>query len=81
MHRTLTLDYGIVISGEIVCKLDSGEEKIIKAGEYIVQRGVNHAWINRGTEVCRVAAIMIGSDKIVLGDGTALEATVLGKKP
>ena len=81
MHRTLTLDYGIVISGEIVLRLDSGEEKTIKAGEYIISRGVNHEWHNRGTEICRIATVMMRADKIILGDGTVLEATVLGNKP
>ena len=81
MHRTLTLDYAVVISGEIVLRLDGGEEKIIKAGEFIVQRGVNHEWINRSEwEVCRIVSVMVGSEKIVLEDGRVLEETVFGKK-
>ena len=60
-------------------RLDSGEEKTVKAGEFIVQRGVNHEWINRGKEVCRVMFVMVGAEKIVLGDGRALEETVFKK--
>lgn len=79
MHRTQSLDYAAVISGEIVLRLDSGEEKMVKAGEFIVQRGVNHEWINRGKEVCRVMFVMVGAQKIVLDNGTALEETVFKK--
>jgi quercetin dioxygenase-like cupin family protein len=79
MHRTLTLDYAAVISGEIVLRLDGGEEKTVRAGEFIVQKGVNHEWINRSKEVCRMVAVMVASEKIVLGDGTVLEETVFKK--
>ena len=79
MHRTLSLDYAAVISGEIVLRLDGGEEKTIRAGEFIVQKGVNHEWINRGSEVCRMMFVMVGAEKIVLGDGRVLEETVFKK--
>ena len=79
MHRTLSVDYGAIMSGEIVLRLDSGEEKTLRAGEYLVQRGVNHEWINRSSEVCRMLCVMVGGEKIVLEDGTELEATVLPK--
>jgi quercetin dioxygenase-like cupin family protein len=80
MHRTISLDYAAVISGEIVLKLDSGEEKTVKAGEFIVQRGTNHQWINRTDKVCRVVFVMVGAEKIELPDGRVLEETIL-KKP
>ena len=57
-------------------RLDGGEEKTVRAGEFIVQRGVNHEWINRSEGVCRIAVVMVGSEKIVLGDGRELEETV-----
>jgi quercetin dioxygenase-like cupin family protein len=79
MHRTLSLDYIAVISGEIVLRLDGGEEKTVRAGEFIVQRGVNHEWINRSKDVCRIVVVMVASEKIVLGDGTVLEETVFKK--
>ncbi|KAJ7766371.1 hypothetical protein DFH07DRAFT_769912 [Mycena maculata] len=81
MHRTLSVDYGVVLAGEIVCTLDSGEEKTIKKGEFIVGRGANHAWHNRTQETCRILAVMVGAEEIVLADGKVLEATVFGKKP
>ncbi|KAJ7685790.1 hypothetical protein DFH06DRAFT_1358506 [Mycena polygramma] len=80
MHRTLSVDYAVVLSGEIVLALDGGEEKTVKAGEFMVQRGANHAWHNRTKTPCRIAVVMVGTEKIVVG-GKALEATVFGKKP
>jgi len=68
------------MSGEIVLRLDGGEEKIVRAGEFIVQRGVNHEWINRSNEVCRAMTVMVGAQKIVLEDGKELEETVFSKK-
>jgi len=77
MHRTLTLDYAAVLSGEVVLGLDNGAEKTVRAGEFIVQQGVNHEWINRTDQPCRILFVMVGSDKIELPDGTTLEETVL----
>lgn len=73
MHRTLSLDYCAIMSGEIVLILDGGEEKTIRAGEYVVQRGANHAWANRTQEVCRIMVVMIGAGKIRREDGTEIE--------
>ena len=57
-------------------RLDGGEEKTVRAGEFIVQRGVNHEWINRSEEICRIAVVMVGSEKMVLEDGKELDETV-----
>ncbi|KAJ6619456.1 hypothetical protein B0H10DRAFT_1162299 [Mycena sp. CBHHK59/15] len=81
MHRTLTLDYAVVLAGEIVLRLDGGDEATVRAGEFIVQRGVNHEWHNRTDEPCRILVVMVGSEKVVLADGKELDATVFGKKP
>ena len=80
MHRTISQDYAVVISGEIVLSLDGGEEKTIRAGEFIVQRGVNHAWYNRTEAPCRVMFVMTAAEQIVLGNGVGLEETIFGKK-
>src|SRR5262245_14462163 len=58
MHRTRSVDYAIVMSGEIDMKLDE-EEIHLKAGDVLVQQGTNHAWINRSGSVCRIAFILI----------------------
>jgi mannose-6-phosphate isomerase-like protein (cupin superfamily) len=58
MHRTETIDYGIVLEGELTLILDR-EETTIQAGDIVVQRGTNHAWANRSNGNCRVAFILI----------------------
>lgn len=58
MHRTETLDYGIVLEGEITMVLDR-EETTIKAGDIVVQCGTNHAWANRSGSICRMAFVLI----------------------
>lgn len=58
MHRTQTVDYGIVLDGEIVLIMDEGET-LCRAGDIIVQRGTNHGWANRSTCNCRIAFILI----------------------
>jgi mannose-6-phosphate isomerase-like protein (cupin superfamily) len=58
MHRTRTVDYAIVMSGEIDMLLDDSEIHL-KAGDVLVQQGTNHAWVNRGTEPCRIAFVLI----------------------
>ncbi len=58
MHRTETIDYGIVISGSITLLLDD-EEIIVPENGVIVQRGTNHAWSNRTDQICRMAFILI----------------------
>ena len=58
MHKTNTIDYAIILSGEIDMLLDE-DEVHLRAGDVVVQRGTYHAWANRGTEPCRIAFILI----------------------
>ena len=58
MHRTQTIDYGIVLQGEIVLIMDDGETTA-RAGDIIIQRGTNHGWSNRSDANCRIAFILI----------------------
>ena len=58
IHRTETIDYGIVLEGEIVLILDDSEVTL-RAGDVVVQRGTDHAWANRTDSVTRVAFILI----------------------
>ena len=60
--------------------LDGGEEKTVKAGELIVQQGVNHFWINKGDQPCRMLFVMLGAQRIVLEDGTELEETAFQRR-
>lgn len=60
MHRTESVDYGIVIHGEITLILDDGSETHLKAGDVVVQRGTDHAWENRSpTNPARMAFILL----------------------
>ena len=62
MHRTRSIDYAIILSGEIDMLLDEGEVHF-KAGDILVQQATNHAWVNRGKEPCRIAFILIDSQE------------------
>src|SRR5258706_7296151 len=62
MHRTRSLDYAIIMSGEIDMLLDEGEVHL-KAGDVVVQQATNHAWVNRGKAPCRVAFILMDSQE------------------
>lgn len=58
MHRTETVDYGIVLDGELVLVVDDGET-VCRAGDIVIQRGTNHGWANRSDKPCRIAFILI----------------------
>ncbi|OYW46115.1 MAG: cupin [Sphingomonadales bacterium 32-68-7] len=61
MHRTETIDYGIVLEGEVVLIMDEGETTV-KAGDIVVQRGTNHGWANRSDRNCRIAFVLIDGE-------------------
>ena len=73
MHRTDSIDYIIVMSGEIDMELDNGALVHLKQGDVMVQRGTIHNWINRGTETCIMAVILIHADPVTAG-GKVLNA-------
>ena len=58
MHRTESIDYALILSGEITMLLDD-EEVLLKTGDVVVQCGTNHAWSNRSNAPCLVAFILI----------------------
>jgi Cupin domain len=58
MHRTVTVDYAIILEGEIVAMLDE-EETVLRAGDILVQRGTNHAWANRSDRIARICFVLI----------------------
>ena len=58
MHKTDTIDYAIMLEGEITAILE-GEEKVIRAGDILIQRGTNHAWANRSDKPARIAFVLI----------------------
>lgn len=58
MHRTESIDYGVVIEGEMTLVLDDSEV-LLKAGSVVVQRGTNHAWANRSGRPCRMLFVLL----------------------
>jgi len=58
MHKTASVDYIILISGEVDLLLDAGEAKALKPGDVVVQRGTNHAWVNTGAEPALLVAVL-----------------------
>lgn len=71
MHRTKTLDYAVVIEGEVVLVLDDSEV-VLKQGDVVVQRGTDHAWENRSDKMTRMAFFHIDAE---------FSAELLGKLP
>jgi quercetin dioxygenase-like cupin family protein len=63
MHRTRSIDYAVVLEGEIDMRLDDAEVHL-RAGDTLVQQGTNHAWINRGTRPCRIAFVLIDAQQL-----------------
>ncbi len=61
MHRTETLDYVIVIEGQLVMLLDDGAEAHMKAGDVMIQRGTLHGWANRSDKPCRIAFVLVAA--------------------
>ncbi len=72
MHRTETIDYVVVICGELDMEMDDSTVRL-KAGDVLVQRGTIHNWVNRGTEPCVVAFVLVGA-KPVMALGKKLDA-------
>jgi len=62
MHRTRSIDYAIVLEGEIDMLLDDSEVHL-EAGDVLVQQGTNHAWVNRGRRPCRMAFVLIDAEE------------------
>ncbi len=66
MHRTETIDYIVMLSGEIDMDMDDSTVKL-RAGDAMVQRGTNHAWINRGKEPARLAIVLLDAKPLGIG--------------
>ncbi|KAH8111895.1 RmlC-like cupin domain-containing protein [Phellopilus nigrolimitatus] len=67
-HRTVSLDYGILMEGTLTLLLDDDKRVVLKPGDVVVQRGTIHGWINEGTEWTRMYFIMFPSQKVKVGE-------------
>jgi len=63
MHKTRTVDYVILLSGEVTLLLDKGEVDL-KPFDVVVQRGTNHAWVNKGKEPALIAAVLVDANEL-----------------
>ena len=66
-HRTESIDYAVVMSGEIDMEID-GAQVHLRAGDVLVQRGTVHNWINRGTVPCVIAFVLVAARPVASGD-------------
>jgi quercetin dioxygenase-like cupin family protein len=74
MHRTVSLDFGVVLKGEVVLELDDGVETKVVEGGMIVQRGTIHAWHNRSEAPVRLLFVVMPAEKVKVEEtGTELE--------
>ena len=65
-HRTESIDYAVVLAGEIDLQLDGGEVHL-RAGDVLVQRGTLHNWVNRGTQPCVIAFVLVAAKPLERG--------------
>ena len=63
MHTTDTIDFEVVLSGELILELDDGVETVLRPGDTVVQNGTRHRWANRGTEPVVMAVFMVGANR------------------
>jgi quercetin dioxygenase-like cupin family protein len=70
VHRTDSIDYAVIMKGEIDMELETGDITHLKAGDVVVQRGTVHNWINRGTEPCVIAFVLIAAKPVAAGGKT-----------
>jgi mannose-6-phosphate isomerase-like protein (cupin superfamily) len=63
MHTTETVDYDIIVSGELWLELDDGEEVRLKAGDIVVQNGTRHAWRNKSKKPCVMYSVLVGAPR------------------
>jgi len=63
MHTTDTVDFDVVVFGEVVLELDDGAEVLLKAGDCVIQNGTRHVWHNRSSDRCVIAFSLVGADR------------------
>ncbi len=63
MHTTDSVDFDVVVFGEVVLELDDGAEVVLKAGDCVIQNGTRHAWHNRSSDKCVIAFSLLGAER------------------
>ena len=77
LHRTNSLDYGIVLEGDVALELDDGAITPLSPGDVVVQRGTMHAWINRGATPARMVFVLLDAKPATVA-GQPLDAALNG---
>ncbi|WGM47900.1 hypothetical protein KOAAANKH_02786 [Brevundimonas sp. NIBR10] len=68
LHRSYSIDYGIIVSGKLELELDGGDVVALSAGDIVVQRGTNHLWRNPSVDtVCRIVFVLIEAIPVEVG--------------
>jgi mannose-6-phosphate isomerase-like protein (cupin superfamily) len=63
MHTTDTVDFDVIVYGEVYLELDDGAEVLLKAGDCVIQNGTRHAWHNRSSEKCVISVAIVGAER------------------
>jgi len=63
MHTTDTVDFDVVLSGEVFMELDAGAEVHLKPGDCVIQNGTRHEWHNRSSSPCVIAVVLVGASR------------------
>jgi len=78
MHRSRSIDYGVVLEGECELHLDDGSVTVVRAGDVVIQRGTNHAWHNASDAPVRFAWFLVDAEAVRVGDGELPELMPAG---
>ncbi|EFR00903.1 cupin 2 [Nannizzia gypsea CBS 118893] len=81
MHRTISVDFGIVLNGEIELELDNGVTKVMKQHDVVVQRGTIHSWNNKGSENVRMLFVLLPANPVKVGDKELLDTPLPSNFP
>ena len=82
MHRTVSVNFNVVIEGEVELILDSGEKRVLGRGDSAIQRAINHAWRNTSaTEWARISAVPLPVEPFQIGDQKMEEAGLASLNP
>ena len=68
MHTTATIDFEVILRGEVILELDDGAQRRLRAGDTVVQNGTRHRWRNPGSEPAVMAVFMVGVPNAGTGD-------------
>jgi len=63
MHTTDTVDFDVILSGEVILELDDGAEVLLRTGDCVIQNGTRHAWHNRSSQNCVIAVALVGAQR------------------